>query len=452
MLSSQSRRLDSTPSVLIGGNPDGLRAAAALSLAGRSVLLLEPGEIPGGRQHGELPERLGCYPLDAPLRALGASLLGDPVPLALEPGLALGGRCWPLPLPPGAGPRMLSARAAAGLRLGALKARGLRRFGDLVGHWTELRSYRDWLVAAYGEEAFSTLYAPYAQRRWGAARALASCLARRHHAAARPAELHAPRLSPHALLERSVAAVERAGGEVLAGVEVRALQLREGRVAALETNQGQLDLAGQLWVSQSPQRVLAWLGDQVPAALGWAGAPLVTRPRLAVALGVHRAPVQGLLHLLDGEHPFHRLLRPELLPGCSALAGQVVLHANLAPEAPLWRAGDAELGAAARRALAACGLQPAGNELRVNRLADDVPIWSLGFHPRWLRLRSQLQAWGVVGVGGAGAFCALDPLQQWRQLEALLADDALPVEEIRRLHGDPPVQDPARVATGFAVG
>jgi len=254
----------------------------------------------------------------------------------------------------------------------------------------------------------------------------------------------APAEGPAARAAHALAAVEAAGGRVIAGVSVQRFVVREGRVATiLLARRRRIRVEGEVLVAHPPAEVAGWLGEAIPDPIHAHAGRLSFRHALEVLLPADDADLPDEIHLVGPGGPFFRITLPGRCPGHTDLAGHVLLHATIDPDDPLWRAPDADIEDAARAALAEFpGIPIRCGDAHIRRLEEDQPCWTLGSAPSWLRVRAAFASLGVVGVGRSGTFGHLDPLGEVRFLEALLAD--VPLREAHRLHVDPPFDAPRR--------
>ncbi|MBN1336204.1 MAG: hypothetical protein JXB39_09610 [Deltaproteobacteria bacterium] len=427
--------------VVVGSAAGAVRAAAACAQRGHRVTWICPDERAVGTP--DLPEGSGRLEASEPPGPLAEDVLGPLEPLAApERALAVGGRMHRLPLRPGQLLSILGPSATGAATWGFARVRAREAMGGVIGSWSEIRSYRDWVSWRYGEPLFQGLFGPYCARRWGPPDQVGAALARWYHGVASAHAWVTPSEGVSARFERARHEVEAKGGSVRSGLPVRRLVVRDGHVAAvLLAGNRRSRVEGTLLVASPPAEVATWLGEALPEPIRIHVARLGHRHGLQVLVPAEDAELPDEVHLVGHGGPFFRITRPGRLPAYRDLAGHLLLHAALDPEDPLWTATDREVEAAARSALEEIrGIHLNAGRVVVRRQPADEPCWSLATTPSWIRARAAFASLGIVGVGRAGTFGHLDPLGEVRFLDALLAD--VPVGEAHRLHVDPPFDQP----------
>ena len=422
--------------IVLGWGPSGVRAAAAL---GEGALLLDPSNSPGGREHPEIPEDLGCAPVQTAEAV--AKFYGEAPQVSGEARRALwvGGRLVELPLsrlrlkeilPEGEYLRSLGDQA---------KARAKVILRHFVGGGAEERTYRDWVVQRYGHLTYESLHAPYARNRWGDPDALNVSLARLHHAAIEETLRVALGASPRAGWEALCAGIQ-----CELGVEVESLEVVDGRVGLLRTARGSRVVDG-LYCACPVAQVLAWLGDELEAGLRWDVSRLPHRHRVQVAFPVIggeevTCALPEEIHVVHADAPFFRVTRPDALPGGGELAGWLVAHLSMGPSDRRWSLAAGDLCAVVAEGLASLGLHVFEGEGRVERFRAYDPGWIGPWHPVQIRVLAALEALGITMVGRVGGYRWLDPGRELAVGMALGRDGAPMPREIFRVLADPPVR------------
>lgn len=428
------------PVVVLGGNPGAVRAAAAFSLAGHPVHLLEPGYVAGGLAWPDLPVDLGWSERAPAPGSLAERLVGPcvEVPGSTSVGIFAEGRIHRLPL--GYGDLFRLTDPLSSLRLGRGVAWALTqdRLSVFFGSYGEVRSYRDWVVSWFGRAAFEMLYASYCARRWGPPEEIGAAVAARFHGREPPAPTVACSEPPADQWATWLATVERAGGRVVLRAGVRRILAEGGRAVGVELGDGE-EVRGRVVCAGLPRHLAKQAGDLLPAEIASDLGALRWRRSLQVLV-----PVEGeedlptVVHLLDPDSLFFRVFRPSVLPGCGHLARHLVVHASVAEGDPLGFQDDDALVRAASTLLRRAGIaRPRTGPGRVLRLDFHDPVWTRSWYPTWVRVLEAAEQAGVLLVGRTGAFGLLDPVAEAGLLEDCLRPDRS-WREAHRAWVDPP--------------
>ncbi len=416
--------------VVIGTGPDGLRAAAALSAHGESVLLLQQGEGSAGLSRPDLAEHDGSIRIPAGTNRSAFEKVLGPLRDVPSPRLSVarGGTTRCLPLRPDAVAGLLPDGVRRQAARAWIRARGRNALAELVGGGQEERTVRDWVVRRMGVPAYDTLYADYAARRWGApGRRLGASLARRHH--------FIPDAAPRVLAaggteEVFAALAERiqADGEVRTGVAVERFHVEGGRVRGVVLRGGETVESDGVWVEDTPARAVRWLGEAASAGL------VVDAGRLPAAgrarVGLHGVDVASgdVVHLLD-----------EGLSGWRVTGlgeGAAVVDCTLdAPPGPAL----AQTVAAEVREAGLGDARPDGGPVEWERHA--VALWEVTTPAVLREVLGPLAAAGVVMVGARGAVADLGPGEALALALHHIATESVDLREAQRRF----VQVPTRV-------
>lgn len=429
------------PDLVIGHGPAGVRAAAVL---GEHTLLLETDTVPGGVTAPELPEGLGhALAADGAADAVRSAYGAAPTleSRCVERVVLIGGHQVALPISRAALRRVLPQDDAVRIlaEQGRIFARAQVR--KLVGGGAEERTYRDWVVQRFGEHAYHLLHQPYAARRWGEPEQLNVSLARLHHetdpAAARVALGVSPEVGWQSLVSRAGA---REGG-----LSLEALEVADGRVAAVRTAQGRHQVDGRLIYTGPLSRLVTLLGDAIGDGLRWDLRRLGARHRIQVAVPIDGSgrDLPAELHVVRGDAPFFRVTSPAQLPGCSELASTLIAHISCDEDDGAWQATDDALARQVVAALPGLGL-PKGSAAaaRVQRLPHHDPAWTGPWHPVMVRVLLGMQSLGIELAGRSGAYQWVDPGQELRHAAALVGGAAADPRELARTLLDPPIPGP----------
>ena len=328
---------------------------------------------------------------------------GDVLPFPGEGatrGVFLRGQVVELPLTPAAVGELfgLSGSAAVGAQVASNRAKV--RMGNVVSLGQECRSLWDWAVSRLGREVAETVCAPYARARFAAEPAeLMAYTGFWLHGRGAPEGWVVSALAPSERNARRRAAILDAGGDIVDGVTVEEIEVEDGRVTAVLTDQGR-EHADRVVVDARPADVAAWLPDEVVdppwqhdlTHLHHAHAAQVTLPARCAVL-------PWALHVVDPARPFHRLTRPGLLPGGAHLVDHVTAHLTLDPADPLWSGSDDALVQAVRAGLEGIATPLEGQAI-VQRFPWAVPQLDLAGHPC---LKRRIEAWDRLGILAVGS-------------------------------------------------
>lgn len=404
--------------VVIGSSPAGLRAAAVLASHGVETRYLGTAAEPSG-VGVEPPFGLGAVGVrdgeEAGLaRVWGA--VGDHV--EARRGLWLGGRLYELPLGRSALVDVLRTSAPRAIA-GVVAARTRHRLGNVVDLGREERSYQAWLVNRVGAGVHERLFAPYARKRWASEPdELTPWLAWWTHTRPAPRRWVAPAAGQAAAVAHQHELILGAGGEVLEGVVIEAIEV-DGRVVAVLTDSGREHVDELLAVDLSPRALAERLPDEVvDEAWRFDAARLATAHRVQVTVPARADSLPWDLHVVDAERPFWRLTRPGLLPGEQRWDGMVTAHLTLNEDDPLWRVDDDALGATVRDALA--DIATVEGDPIVQRLPDAVPLHRITTAPALARRLDALDGLGVLAVGPRAAFRPMDAAEEAALVDAIV--------------------------------
>jgi len=348
--------------------------------------------------------------------------------------LACRGRLWRLPLTPAQVARLLPPHAMLPAARSWLRARMRNATAEITGGGREERSHGDWVERRMGGPAWHHLYKPYALRRWCLdSEKLSVSVARVYHGRPCPGPFQVVGGGFHVALDNAVELITAGGGAIHTDQQVERLVVEGGQVTAVETKSGsRFEIAGPLWVAEPASRVAGWLSD-LPSATRVAAGDLQAGQRVVVALKgtTHYLPEE--IHVIDEDAPFWRVVVPY------GIEETALFHSSTPPGAA--PADDSALIARTRDAAERLGIgsfETAG--ACVERLVGWQPVWT---HTAASSLRLVTLAWqelGIVGVGRAGFFSAIDPAEEIR-LASLLRDDPAPDQmELHRAEIAPPVR------------
>lgn len=307
-------------------------------------------------------------------------------------------------------------------------ARGTIELQKLIGGGQEQRTYRDWVVRRFGAPLYDTLYAGYCRKRFGEPREITCNIARLFHGTPHEGPLYAPAEAPARVMVRLQRNIE-----VRTNTKLRSIT--HGRV---ETDAGPVE--GQVFVDLAPRRVLSLLGDPPDSPLANDVADLRTRHSLQVMVRCE-ANLPYEIHVLDGELPFFRITRPALLPNCEHLNGWILVHYALEPLDALMVTSDAAVIRTTVDALRLAGLQVSGDNARIQRIADQYPVWTSIHLVRLRRYLMEMETRGVTPVGRIGLHTHMDLSRELDYLDAVTAPQRTSLRECYRTHAEPPVLD-----------
>ena len=390
--------------LVLGGGPAGVGAAYRAARDGRSVVLLERGDRPGGAA--------GSFEVGGQRVDFGSHRLHPSIDPAILADLrALLGR--DLQLRPRRGRILLEGRwIAFPLRATDLVRRlppafALQAARDAVLAPTRhprADTFADVLRAGLGPTLCERFYFPYARKIWGLEpEELSGEQARRRVSAGSPARLLRrllpggsrqtgrfwyPRRGYGQISERLAEAAAEAGADIrfeaaagrveLGGDGVR-VQLEDGGTVSGE----------RLW-STIPLAALARMAGAPPAALEAAGA-LELRSLLLVylVLSTDRYTPYDAHYLPEGFTPVTRVSEPKNYRDGDDPPGRTVICAEIPCTRgdAHWSAEDPALVKLVVRTLTEAGLpRPDVEEAAVRRLAAAYPIYRLGFEAHFARL------------------------------------------------------------------
>lgn len=419
--------------VVIGGGPSGVLAASCLD----GAVLLEPEAHAGGVEWPEVPiDRGVAEAVEGAADAIARRAGSAPVAVGFSKGIWSGGALFGIPFSRRQLREMLPSGETSRALLEWTKTRAeLIARDTLLGGGYEERFYRDWVVQRYGRSAYQLLYGPYAHKRFGDPEGSSVSLARLHHGLVRDVGVVGIGASPaegwSTLLE---------GTEVKTDVGIEGIEVADGRVARVLTDDGAMDV-DELWFAGPLHELAEALSDELELGLRMDVGTIETRHRIQVVLPMAaRADLPAEIHVVD-EAPFFRLTLPELLPGGAALAGHAIAHISCEDGDTLWSASDSRVSEAVASAMSSIGL-PAGQAsgARVLRLSDYDAAWRGPWHPAWIRLATALEKMGIHLVGRCGMHRHMSAGQELQYYEGLLDTDGPDWHELCRMHLDPPVK------------
>lgn len=436
--------------VVLARGAAGWRAAAVLAARGLAVRWLVPGDEPAEDADGAFDVR----PED---RALVEAAIGPLIDVEPERAVFVRGRSFPLPLSRRALADALGPARAPGAGVGWIAARVSQRVGNVFDLGGEERSYLDFVRNRLGRPAEEGLFTPYATRRFATpAEDLAAWLAWRVHFRDESTVRVAPRDGWAAARAAAIARIRAAGGDVIEGANPVAVELSEGRIAAIVTDVGR-EHASRLW-SDLP---IPSIGGLLPASVvdeTWRFdvARLRAVHRVDVVLSAEAGGLPWKTYVVDPERAFYEAVVPDRLPGHAAEAGRVTFRIAVADDDPRWRWDDLTWVEEVRRA--ADGLCDAVVEgAQVIRRAAATPVATRVGAPSLGRRLDALDAIGWIGIG-PGSGRDLDPSGEIELVSGVL--DAGPGDkravqqrEVHRQRFERPVRLPARVsARAWATG
>ncbi len=441
------------PDLVLGHGPSGVRAAAAL---GGECLLLDPDVEAGGVRFPELPEGLGhALGTQGGAGAIKAAYGAAPdlAPGATGRRLVVDGATVDLPMRRRGLAQVLPQDDAARILTEQARIYARAHLRKVIGGGAEERTYQDWVVTRFGETAYELLHEPYAARRWGDPGLLNVSVAWIHHGPADGQDRVALGASPESGWRSLVARA----GQRIGGVVLESLEVVDGRVARVLTDQGAHDVDGRLIYTGPLPALGELLGDALDEGLRWDLARLGHRHRVQVALQVEGQDrdLSAELHVVRGDAPFFRLTAPRHLPGCSELSSTLIAHLSCQDGDGTWQATDEDLARRVVSALPALGLPSASaGGARVQRYPAFDPAWVGPWHPVMVRVLLAMKALGIELAGRAGAYQWVDPGRELLHLAALQGAGAGDPRELVRTLLDPPVKpDVARLTMAqFVTG
>ncbi len=425
---------------VLGGGVCGLYAALALARAGCPVTVLDRGERPGGlsgsRARGANFYDLGVHLLHQFDRALTADLRGilgeECLSVPLDARIRWAGATYRYPLQFAdmlkGMPFWRLTHCTLGL-LGAHLREAARRAPPADAEQALIRLYGRPLYEFFFREfthrywelpprALSATFVSTKMPRLTAVDAVKRVLARFGVAerAGRAVEsalldetlLYAP-TGAEALPRRLAAAVERAGGRIVPGADVRAVTLRDGRVAAIRyaRDGAEQELACAACISTIPLPALARRARPAPADdVLAAAARLRFKPIAIYGLLVRRPRCMESLYIYYRDRAFHRVGEPKNAGLRVTPADHTILIVETTCEQ-----GDAKWrGAPEARGRIVADLEAEGLcrvddivEMHVFPEPHGYPVFALGFEPHlervraWVRTIPNLQSAGRQG-------------------------------------------------------
>lgn len=419
--------------IIIGGGPAGLRAAAAA----QDATLYDPTETLGGLTHPELPEDRGVA--DPAGEAEIAALYGE-APAIPADRLTMALRCngvtVALPMRRRALRTLLPKDALVPAVVEMARVRARARMHDLLGGGQERRTVAHWGDHLFGQVLYDHVYSAYIRQRYGDPEELNVSVARVHHGVPAPESWVGLGRTP----AQGLAALRRKIPTVHQGVRLEAIEVRGGKVDALRTAEGRVELHGELWYAGPLEALGGLLGDALPPGPRWQLQRLRGRHRISVAMRRVGAgeELPAELHVADPA-PFFRLSRPELLFDDVELSGVVVAELSLAAEDPRAALSDAELAALVAESVRRLGLPELDTSTaRVRRLAHYDPEWIGPWHPNHLAMALALSAMGLHLVGRLATHRFVDAGRELQYINALLKRPG-ELRELSRTLLDPPV-------------
>lgn len=419
--------------IIIGGGPAGLRAAAAA----QDATLFDPTETLGGLTHPELPEDRGLA--DPAGEAQIAAVYGAAPAIPAErltTALRCNGVTVALPMRRRQLASLLPKDALVPAIVEMARVRARARMHDLMGGGQERRSVAHWGDHLFGQVLYDQVYNAYIRQRYGDPEELNVSVARVHHGVAAPDSWVGLGRTP----AEGVAALRRKIPRVHQGVRLEAIEVRGGKVDALRTAEGRVELPGELWYAGPLESLGGLLGDALPTGPRWQLQRLRGRHRVSVAMRRVGAgdELPAELHIADPA-PFFRLSRPELLFDDVDLAGLVVAELSLAADDPRAALSDVDLATLVADAVKTLGLPELDTStVRVRRLHHYDPEWIGPWHPNHLAMALALSAMGIHLVGRLATHRYVDVGQELQYMAALQKRPG-ELRELSRTLLDPPV-------------
>jgi protoporphyrinogen oxidase len=408
--------------VVVGAGLTGLTVAHELAWRGLPVTVVERGPTVGGlarsfRVSGFTfdlgPHRF--HTEDPGVLALVRAVLGeDALDIPRSSAVRAFGRTFAWPLGRDAF-RALPLRVALGGALDLLRPR------PPAG-----ASFESDIVHRYGRTLYETFFRGYTERflgippaeldaDWARAgidravidrRARANALARLLSGALLPARVETtflyPRQGMGEFAERLAARIAAAGGRVLAGREVTALEAEGDRVVAVRAGDERLAADGVVWTAPLPlaQRLLGL----EPAPLELVGTVLH-----AVTLRAPASLGRQWVYYSDPDVPFVRASDPTRFSPASAPAGHGALcvERTCRPGDTVWRGAERDVPAVLRALVRVGALRTEGDvlDVRVERVPDTYPVYRLGYRATLREALASLRRWrNLLPAGRCGRF------------------------------------------------
>ena len=393
----------STDLLVLGAGPAGVGAAYRAARDGRSVVLLERADRPGGAagsfEVGGQRVDFGSHRLhpstDPAILADLRTLLGGDLQIRPRQGrILLQGHWIGFPLRAADLLRRLPPTFALKAARDAVLAPMRRPRAD---------TFADVLRAGLGPTICESFYFPYARKIWGLEpEELSGEQARRRVSAGSPGQLVRrllpggprekgrfwyPRRGYGQISERLTEAAAEAGAEIRFEATARRVELsRDGVRVQLEDGTA----AGERLWSTIPLAALARMADAPPGVLEAANAlELRSLVLVYLVLSTDRYTPYDAHYLPEGFTPVTRVSEPKNYRDGDDPPGRTVLCAEIpcARGDAHWSADDPALGDLVVRTLADAGLpRPDVEEVAVRRLAAAYPIYRLGFEDHFARL------------------------------------------------------------------
>lgn len=447
---------ESPADLVLGGGVCGLYAALTLARAGRPVLLLERRPQVGGLaasvQHEGNPYDFGVHMLhgfDTELRDDLLSLMGEEsIDVALDARIRWRGHDFRYPL---RFTDLLQSMPLAELTNGL---RGLLWAGlkHRLTAPAPPRNAEEALIALYGAPLYRSFFEDFTGRYWGrpprelsadfvarkmprltaldavrqAVRTIGIKLpAPRVESALLEETLYYSRRGSAALPEAIAREIQRLGGEVLTGIEVRAIDLAADGMHRVGFSAEQGEPQQRLFsacVSTIPlASLVGLLGAQVPADVQTSAASLQYRSMAVHGLLVRRDRCMDALYTYYRDRCFHRVSEPKNAEVLIQPPGHTLLLVERMCEVgdAVWQGTDQAI-AETIQALAAEGLCAAGDVISTLVLTDRhaYPMFSLGFEHHLSRILSWLdRETPIITAGRQGTFSYPNMHQSMREGE-----------------------------------